>query len=150
MLCLTMFVPVISFLDYSVLDTYSFDIASETFDQLPDIPTGHTRGFCGTAVHPADGPEFIISGNFNSIDVYNINSSTWSTYGYLSNNPLGAAYVPYGDTFLYLGGSVASDLGIYQYDPETRTFFQRPESVSNNGGIDPLAILIDGSVLNCV
>ena len=112
------------------------------------MPVGHTRAVCGIGIHPTDGPEFVIAGNIDEIDVYNFNSGTWTSYDLLVRSPAGAAYTPYGDTFLFMGGS-PDDTAVYEYDPESRGFFQRVETVTLGGGGDPFALLIDGTVLNC-
>ena len=133
----------------SVYDFYAFDTSLETFAELPDMPVGHTQAVCGIGIHPTDGPEFVIAGNIDEIDVYNFNSGTWGRYGLLVRSPAGAAYTQYGDTFLFMGGSV-TDNAVYEYDPESRSFFQRSETVTGDGGEDPFALVIDGTTLNCL
>ena len=94
-----------------------------------------------------DGPEFFVTVEPETVDIYNINNGTWTTNGIIPLAPQSPAYVQYEDTFLYMGGTLSLDIN--QWDPESRTFFNRSETLANIKGTASFALLIDGSILNC-
>ena len=129
---------------------YEYNMMTSTWTSMGDIPSGGRNHLgCGVAKNRLGQTEIIIAGGLLpeddvSVDIYNLDTSEWKTSSKLCMNifslmltnmfadnslPIpkwGMASVPYGDTFLLVGGYNENSGDyletIYVFEPFSETF----------------------------
>lgn len=108
------------------------DFTSGDWIRLPDMSQGRNDHSCGLA----KGAEVVVAGGDNgdfdlaSSEILNLETMEWRTGPDLPGSLAAAASVPYGDTFLVVGGYHINELDqIYQFDPENEAWIERTEKL---------------------
>ena len=102
--------------------------------QLPPLPNDRELFSCGLT---NQGSEIVVTGGgpaFNTTDIFSLVDMSWRTGPVLPSPLRLAASVPYGDTFLVVGGQQGDDGmsvdTIFQYDPEGPSWIEREERLA--------------------
>ena len=135
-------------------DAYIFDWASETFMETSYPGRVFDGGAsCGFAKNLA-GQEMIVIAGGDDLDmdtlIYDIESDSWSEADNLPWDLSRGTAVPYGDTFLIVGGQTTNGFanGILEFDPESFGWIARPERMDFSR-FAAFAVFVEDDKLSC-
>ena len=136
---------------------YEFKTSCQCFDSLPSQSVTRKGPAAGLIKRPNGSLQMVVAGGLssNSIDlssseIYDINSQTWSTGPNLPSAWYLSTSVPFGDTFLVVGGvsSGSRSDDIYEFDPVANTWKTRIEKMSLDR-YDHAAFLVPDEIARC-
>ena len=142
----------------AVRNAYLFNKNTQSFSNLPslnvargDVVGGLVRGSGGKLKVVAAGGIDTSNAEMSSCEILDMDNPTGWTAGPLLPQPLqDAVSVPFGDTFLIVGGH-DNDVGsnnIYEYDNNMDSWITRPEKLTI-GRYYPCALLVPDEVARC-
>ena len=137
---------------------YEFKSSCQCFSPLPSQTVSRKAPAAGLVKRPNGWLQVVIAGGLSagnsdlaSSEVYDIESQTWSTGPNLPSAWYVAASVPFGDTFLVVGGdkfSGSSSNNIYEFDPAGNSWITRQEKLSL-ARYDHTAFFVPDEVAQC-
>lgn len=114
-------------------DVWVLDYSTETYRRLPDIPEESGFFQAGMVKYPNGTSALIVAGGvtFNFCYSLNLNTELWQPCTPMPDRITSAANVPYGDTFLIVGGGgdVAKADFIYMFDVNTDDWVLLPQKL---------------------
>ena len=133
---------------------------TEQVAELAGLNQARYGHVCGAVQHEQQGLEVVCAGGFGSdseildtVEILNLDSGVWrSGPGLLGGARAGMASVPFGDSFLLVGGLNAAEealADILEYDGTAESWISRPESIGS-GRSHMAAVLVDqDSMITC-
>ena len=138
-------------------NTDMYDLETNTWTTLPDIPTEFNFAQCGIAqAADGSGPELVIAGGVDlnlKTYIYNVQSMTWRQGKDLPIPIKGGASVPYDDSFLIVGGETndwtpRAVNSIYYYNSMGEEWLLRPEKLGEANRY-LAAVMVAEDAVNC-
>ena len=108
---------------------------------------------CGTFLDPSTGhPSFLVTAG-NTTDILDLDTLTWSEAPALPAYIKDATSVPFGDTFLVVGGMLPDSYiadTVYEYDVQGRDWITRPERLPIARGRGTGVVVVSSNAMKCV
>ena len=134
---------------------YIFDKKTGNFTQIADLAYSRQGHACGFINSNNAGPEVLVAGgnpNDISVEILSLSTMEWRVG---PNLPKGIDYpasVPFGNSFLIIGGSDFEENTfydtIYEYEVEGGNWIERPEKLGQPK-YDLTAIMLDTKDVDC-
>ena len=136
-------------------ESYIFDKKTGNFTQIANMAHSRLGHACGLIQSNNSGPEIVVAGGSQVgllVEILSLSTMEWREGPNLPKDIEFPASVPFGNSFLIIGGSNTGEYGfydsIYEYGVEGGNWIERPEKLSQ-AKYDLTAVMLDTNDVNC-
>ena len=137
--------------------TWEYNRNTGLFTELDSMVDGRYGHICEIVESPFNGTEIVVAGggtDRQSVDIYSFSTNSWRAGPRLPQATSWASSVPYGNSFLMIGGgdgSGASYNDVFEYDIDNVSggWIHRSDLSLTTARYDLGAVLLDTKLLNC-
>lgn len=112
---------------------FLFDTETEKWNRLPDIPVYNDFFQAGFVQYPNGTRQLVVAGGLHTSFSYGLDLDTlqWTTLPLLPQPISLGASVPYGDSFLIVGGFIqgGAEKTVYTFDPQLEDWILLPQKL---------------------